>query len=308
MKRKRMAICGRKTSTEPTPGEDAVHQQAAQVARREERAHRRPERRRPPPPPTSISGSAQVKIDWKTSAISATKISGPQTRCSTTESTRSVSVVPAAAEALHRALHHLGDPAVAHLRLQRARVVARAPRASSRAALHRLRQPRRPRARCPSAPGDGQQPQRLHRRRRGREAAARPGAPPPARSAAASSRGSVKLARGPGQLRRALHGPLQHVQPLRRASPPSPPPARPAPASAPPRPPAAPPPPPRPPGSARSPSAAPAPAPGSPGRGCAPGSARPPPPPPRPGAATPAVRPRSTPSAISSSGELAERL
>ena len=41
----------------------------------------------------SISGVAQAKIDWKTSSITATKISVPQNLCVNTTSRRSLNVI-----------------------------------------------------------------------------------------------------------------------------------------------------------------------------------------------------------------------
>jgi hypothetical protein len=93
MKRKRMAICGRKTTTEPTPAKmpSTIRLCRSPGGRADPTAA--------PSPPTSpstrsISGDAQVKMDWKTSAISTRKMIGPPMRWRTTASIRSVSVFP----------------------------------------------------------------------------------------------------------------------------------------------------------------------------------------------------------------------
>ena len=89
MKKKRIRICGRNTITEPTPA-----QTPSRSSERNQPAGNTPARYRPEvamaASVASMSGTAQVKIDWKTSATTAAKITGPQRRCSTRASSRCV--------------------------------------------------------------------------------------------------------------------------------------------------------------------------------------------------------------------------
>ena len=89
MNRNSSRICGRNTSTEPTPVQTP--------STNRERTHgfgtRLPTQA--PLPVIShctafISGRAQEKIDWNTTTTTRQKISGPQMACRSTESSRLV--------------------------------------------------------------------------------------------------------------------------------------------------------------------------------------------------------------------------
>ena len=94
MNAKRIAICGRNTSTEPTPAKTPSTT----------RLRRSPAGNCEPiaPPANAIShsmpsirGVAHENTDWNTTAMSARKISGPHTRCSANASIRSLNVIMA---------------------------------------------------------------------------------------------------------------------------------------------------------------------------------------------------------------------
>ena len=89
MKKKRMTICGRKTTTPPAP---AMMPSTIRLCSKPSGSHSPTHSPKAPAPASimSISTSAQAKTAWKTKNRIAARSSGPNTGCSTTRSRRSL--------------------------------------------------------------------------------------------------------------------------------------------------------------------------------------------------------------------------
>jgi hypothetical protein len=106
MQRKSTAICGRNTTTLPTPAS------APSTSRLRSSPAGNAARSSCPAASTSAciaapSGGAQVNITWKTSVSNARKINGPHTRCNAMASTRSLT--PCAVRALRKTVRSSTD-------------------------------------------------------------------------------------------------------------------------------------------------------------------------------------------------------